>query len=58
MVLFEDHSGDLKYVAGDDDSGTDLNAQINVRLYQGRRYVLRIRLYSNISGGEISVMLS
>lgn len=58
MVLFEDQSGDLKYVAGDDDSGTDLNAQINVRLYQGRRYVLRIRLYSNISGGEISVMLS
>ncbi|MEG4083614.1 matrixin family metalloprotease [Microcoleus sp. POL10_C6] len=57
MVLFEDQSGDLKYVAGDDDSGTDLNAQINVRLYQGRRYVLRIRLYSNFSGGEASVML-
>jgi len=57
MVLFEDHSGDLKYVAGDDDSGTDLNAQIKVRLYKGRRYVLRIRLYSNLAGGEASVML-
>ncbi|MEG4504960.1 hypothetical protein QUA81_12255 [Microcoleus sp. F6_B4] len=45
MVLFEDRSVDLKYVAGDDDSGTDLNAQINVRLDRGRRYVLRIRLY-------------
>jgi hypothetical protein len=58
MVLFEDQNGDLKYVAGDDDSGTDLNARINVRLYQGRRYVLRIRLYSNFSTGETSVMLS
>jgi len=57
MVLFEDHSGDLKYVAGDDDSGKDLNAQIKVRLYKGRRYVLRIRSYSNLAGGEASVML-
>jgi hypothetical protein len=58
MVLFEDQNGDLKYVDGDDDSGTDLNAQINVRLYQGRRYVLRIRLYSNFATGGTSVMLS
>lgn len=58
MVLFEDQNGDLKYVDGDDDSGTNLNAQINVRLYQGRRYVLRIRLYSNSAAGETSVMLS
>ena len=57
MVLFEDQNGDLKYVDGDDDSGTDLNAQINVRLYQGRRYVLRLRLYSNFAAGESSVML-
>lgn len=58
MILFEDQNGDLKYVDGDDDSGTDLNAQINVRLYQGRRYVLRIRLYSNFATGGSSVMLS
>jgi Astacin (Peptidase family M12A) len=57
MVLFEDQNGDLKYVDGDDDSGTDFNAQINVRLYQGRRYVLRIRLYSSFATGETSVML-
>lgn len=57
MVLFEDQNGDLKYVDGDDDSGTDLNATLNVRLYQGRRYVLRIRLYSNFSASETSVML-
>ena len=26
MVLFEDLNGDLKYIDGDDDSGTDLNS--------------------------------
>jgi hypothetical protein len=58
VVLFEDQNGDLKYVDGDDDSGTDRNATLNIRLYQGRQYVLRIRLYSNFSAGETSVMLS
>ena len=58
MVLFEDQNGDLKFVDGDDDSGTDLNSQIVVRLYQGRRYVLRIRLYSNLATGATSVVLS
>jgi Astacin (Peptidase family M12A) len=58
MVLFEDQNGDLKYVDGDDDSGTDRNATFKIRLYQGRRYVLRIRLYSNFSAGDTSVMLS
>lgn len=57
MVLFEDQSGELKYVDGDDDSGTDLNSQITVRLYQGKRYVLRIRLYFNSAASETSVML-
>ena len=57
MVLFEDQSGDLIYVKGDDDSGTDLNARIDVKLFQGRRYVLRLRLYSNYATGESAVML-
>ncbi len=57
MVLFEDLNGDLKYIDGDDDSGTDLNSQIKVRLYQGKRYVLRIRLYFNSVAGETSVMV-
>ncbi|MBF2006587.1 MAG: matrixin family metalloprotease [Chlorogloeopsis fritschii C42_A2020_084] len=57
MVLFEDQNGDLKYVDGDDDSGTDHNSQIVIRLYQGRRYVLRIRLFFKSAAGETSVML-
>lgn len=57
MVLFEDQDGDARFVAGDDDSGTNLNARIVARLYQGRRYLLRIRLYSNYASGDTAVML-
>ena len=57
MVLFEDQDGDLKFVDGDDDSGTDLNSSISTRLYQGRKYILRIRLYSNFGSGDTAVML-
>jgi hypothetical protein len=56
MVLFEDQEGDLKYVKGDDDSGTPRNARLDVRLQKGRRYVLRIRNYVNY-GGESAVMI-
>lgn len=58
MVLFEDVNGDLKFMAGDDDSGTDLNSRIAVRLIQGRRYVLRVRLYSNLASGVASVVMT
>lgn len=58
MVLFEDRDRDLKYLDGNDDSGTDLNATINVRLFKGRRYVLRIRCYSSFGASETSVMIS
>ena len=57
MVLFEDHNGELRYVKGDDDSGTDLNASFRVRLTKGRKYVLRIRLYYSFSSGDTAVML-
>ena len=57
MVLFEDVNGDLRYVDGDDDSGTDRNAEIRTRLVSGRRYVLRIRLYSSFDSGEFAVMM-
>jgi hypothetical protein len=57
MVLFEDQNGDLRYVAGDDDSGKDRNASIRVRLYRGHQYVLRIRLYLNYSAGSTAVMV-
>jgi hypothetical protein len=57
MVLFEDQSGDMKYVAGFDDSGTPQNSQIKTRLIRGKRYVLRIRLMAKTTAGDIAVMV-
>jgi len=57
MVLFEEVDGELRFVQGDDDSGTSLNARIEARLRQGRRYVLRIRLYLNYASGDTAVMM-
>ncbi len=57
MVLFEEINGDFQYVAGDDDSGWNRNARLELRLYAGRKYVLRIRLYYEWASGDMSVML-
>ena len=56
MVLFEDVGGELRYVAGDDDSGQDRNSLIRAKLFQGRRYVLRVRLYYTWASGQTAVM--
>jgi hypothetical protein len=56
-VLFEDDGGSLRYVTGDDDSGQDFNASMRVKLFAGRRYVLRIRLYWSDVTGDTAVMM-
>jgi len=57
MVLFENVSGEVRYVDGDDDSGQDWNARIRVRLRGGRTYVLRLRLYYADRQDETAVMM-
>jgi hypothetical protein len=57
IVLFEDVNGELRYKVGDDDSGVDRNASIQVRLIVGRRYVLRVRLYYADRPGNVALML-
>ncbi|MGR8930878.1 MAG: M12 family metallopeptidase [Gammaproteobacteria bacterium] len=57
MVLFEEINGENVYYAGDDDSGTDLNAKITARLMRGRNYILRIRLYFAEQAGEGALMM-
>ena len=57
MVLFEEVDGELRFVAGNDDSGTEQNSRIVTRLREGRRYVLRIRMYLNYASGDSSVMM-
>jgi hypothetical protein len=57
MVLFERADGQLRFQAGDDDSGEDRNATLQLKLFQGRGYVLRIRLSFSQGPGETAVMM-
>lgn len=57
MVLFERTGGEEVYIAGDDDSGTSLNAKIHMRLIKGREYIVRVRLFYSSSEGAGSVMV-
>ncbi len=57
MVLFEEIDGEPRYLAGDDDSGFDRNARIRQRLFRGRHYIVRLRLYYAGASGEGAIML-
>jgi hypothetical protein len=57
IVLFEDVNGEPVYLSGDDDSGTNLNARIEIRILHTRTYYLRLRLYSAQVTGQGAVML-
>jgi hypothetical protein len=56
MVLFEEIDGEPRYVAGTDDSGTDDNGRLKVKLFEQRRYILRLRLYWAGGSGATAVM--
>lgn len=52
LTLYDELTGELEYLCGDDDSGEDRNACITTRLYRDREYVLRLRLcYSGRTHG-------
>ncbi len=57
MVLFEEIDGEPRYVDGDDDSGQNYNAKIRERLFRGRKYIVRLRLYFAGAYGEGAVMM-
>lgn len=56
MLLYEEVGGELKYVTADDDSGLDSNAYIKIKLFKGRKYLLRVKLYYAERRGETGVM--
>ncbi len=58
LTLFEDIDGDPRFLAGDDDSGEDRNARITYKLFKGRSYIVRLRLYYPGQSGKTSVMYS
>ena len=57
LALFEEVEGQLRHRAADDDSGEERNARFETKLYKGRRYVLRVRLYWADQSGETAVMM-
>ena len=57
MVLFEVTASGNVQIAGDDDSGTDANALISMRLVKGRKYQIGIRLYYAETAAETSIMV-
>ena len=58
LGLFEDVNGQSRYLAADDDSGEDRNARIVYKLFQGRSYIARLRLYYPGQSGKTLLMYS
>jgi hypothetical protein len=58
LVLFEDVNGSPRYLVGDDDSGEERNAKIEYKLFQGRHYIVRLRLAHPGPTGTTSLMYS
>ncbi|MFD7281158.1 M12 family metallopeptidase [Streptomyces sp. NPDC059862] len=56
VVVFEERDGEPRYLTGQDDGGTSGNATVRARLVKGRRYFVRVRLYSSWGPGETAVM--
>lgn len=58
MVLNEiGHNGNEIYLAGDDDSGSNLNSCLKIKLVKDRNYMIRIRLYNKSKTGNTTVMV-
>jgi hypothetical protein len=58
LTLFEEINGEARYLVADDDSGTDRNASIDYKLFKGRTYFVRLRLYYPGLTGTTAVTLS
>jgi len=57
IALFEDVNGNPRFMAADDDGGEGRNARVSAKLFTGRKYILRVRLYYKDRAGETAVML-
>lgn len=55
LVLFEEVDGEPRYIKGSDDGGKEQNASIKVKLFKGRRYIVRLRV-SWVNGEGLSIM--
>jgi Astacin (Peptidase family M12A) len=56
LTLFEEVDGEPRFLAGDDDSGTDRAASISARLRPGRTYHVRLRVVYKGARGTVTLM--
>ncbi|MFJ8692871.1 M12 family metallopeptidase [Streptomyces roseolilacinus] len=56
LALFEHIDGEYRIVHRDDDSDEDRNAQIEARLFKGRKYMVGMRQYFESGTGETALM--
>jgi Astacin (Peptidase family M12A) len=56
LALFEEVDGEPRFLAGDDDSGTDRIATITHRLRPGRTYYVRMRVVYKGTRGTVTLM--
>ncbi|MEO6733511.1 MAG: M12 family metallopeptidase, partial [Ferruginibacter sp.] len=59
MVLSEKLAGNkLQYLSGDDNSGTDDNAMIKIKLFRGKTYVIKLKVYYKASKTKTYLLVS
>jgi hypothetical protein len=58
LTLFEEIDGIPRFLAGDDDSGTERHAVITQKLFKGRSYIARMRVVYPGQSGTASLLLS
>lgn len=55
IVIFEDRDGEPRYLSGGDDSGTEDNVALSVRMIKGKKYTIRVR--THYSSGKHSGLI-
>ena len=59
VLVVTEKSGDKqKYVAGDDNSGTDNNALVSVSLQKGKTYLIKVKVYYKKKNEKAALMIS
>jgi hypothetical protein len=58
LTFFEEIDGQARFLAADDDSGEDRNAQIQYKCFAGRKYHVRLRLYYPGQTGVTTLLIT
>jgi hypothetical protein len=57
IVIFEERDGEPRHFAAEDDSGMAANATIRVKMIEGRRYLVRVRVHYAPGADDIGVVI-